>query len=177
MGWSLSRFPPKDPAALDAFFLVVGKALYIANEFEWKCKYVLRMLKMANFYVKSGDAFETIDFAANLKDRLLGMTISELKDFPEIRPRDIEILDKAREARNDIAHDGAIHGQLHNISAAQIHQKVTWLRTKVETLAEGDNVVSRWVYEIGEKVPAPVVIQKDYPKWVVYWVFGPEESP
>jgi len=38
--------------------------------------------------------------------------------------------------------------------------------------AAGDNLVSRWMYEIDQKEPAPTAIQRLYPEWVDRWIFG-----
>lgn len=172
MGWSLSYQRPKEPELLDEFFLAVGKALYLANAFESKCRYVLRIAKLVHHFEQTSDASATWELAQALKDKLLGPTVGELKGFPEIKPTDIELLEKAKDSRNFIAHEGANIGYVHSASAKQIHEQLARLRKEVETLVSGDNVVSRWVYEIEEKEPAPVEIQKVYPKWVEQWVFG-----
>jgi hypothetical protein len=171
MVWSLSYLPPRDPALLDEFFLAVGKALYIANAFEGKCRFVLRIAKLANHFENTNDASATMALANALKDKFLCPTIVELKGFLKIRPGDIELLEKAKDARNYIAHEGASIGPLYNISARQIHKQLTDLHSQVELLVTGDNVVSRWVYEIEEKENAPLEIQKAYPRWVDDWIF------
>ena len=172
MGWSLSYHPPKEAALLDEFFLAVGKALYLANAFESKCRFVLRTAKLVQHFEETDDASATMEFAKILKDKMLGQTISELKGFPEIRPDDIAVVEKAKDARNFIAHEGASFGYVDSASAKHIKEQLEHLRREVAVLTAGDNVVSRWVYEIEEKEPAPRLIQEAYPKWVEQWVFG-----
>jgi len=46
------------------------------------------------------------------------------------------------------------------------------LRAAVADLAAGDNVVSRWCYEIDEKEPAPRDFISAYPDMVATWIFG-----
>ncbi|MGI5137327.1 hypothetical protein [Streptomyces sp. CA-106110] len=47
MGWSLNYLKPREPRLLDALFLSAGRALHLANAFESKCQYVLRMANLA----------------------------------------------------------------------------------------------------------------------------------
>lgn len=172
MGWSLNYLPPKEPELIDAFFLAVGKALYLSNAFEAKCRFVLRIAKLAHHYEESGDASATISLAQALKDKMLGQTINGLGAFPEISSTDITLLEEAKDARNFIAHEGANFGSLSDISAKQVHEQLDRLREEVGKLTTGDNLVSRWVYEIEEKEPAPQEIQNTYAQRVQQWVFG-----
>jgi hypothetical protein len=175
VGWSLGYLPPKEPELLDAMFLAVGKALYLANAFEAKCRFVLRIAKLAQYRAESGDASAVMSLAQTLKDGMLGRTINDLNAFPEITLADIALLEQAKDARNFIAHEGAGFGYLSSISAQEVYEQVDRLRREVDKLVAGDNIVSRWVYEIEEKEPAPLEIQKTYALRVRQWVFGPFE--
>lgn len=176
MGWSIGYKLPKEPELLDKFFLAVGKVLYLASAFESKCRYVLRIAKLAHHFELTGDSSATWELMQALKDKLLGRTIGELKDFPEIKPTDIELLEKAKDSRNFIVHESANIGYAPDASAEDIHKQFSRLEQEVDVLISGDNVVSRWVYEINEKEPAPVGIQKVYPKLVKQWVFAVDRS-
>jgi hypothetical protein len=46
------------------------------------------------------------------------------------------------------------------------------LRAAVDALAQGDNIVSKWVYIIEYKEPPPVMFAAQYPLMVRTWVFG-----
>jgi hypothetical protein len=46
------------------------------------------------------------------------------------------------------------------------------LRNEIITLSAGDNLISRWIYEISEKEPAPKAIQMCYQKMTEDWVFS-----
>jgi len=170
MGWSLDYLPIREPELLEQFFSAVGKALYLATDFEAKCCYVLRMAKLAHHWEETGDASATMALAKVLKDKMLCATINELKGFSEIKVADIDLLEKAKDARNYIAHECAVVGLA--VPAKFIHEQIERLRTQVVVLAGGDNVVSRWVYEIEEKEPAPRDIQRTYVQRVEEWVFG-----
>src|SRR5436309_6382 len=151
MGWSLDYLPVGEPELLEQFFSVAGKALYLATFFEAKCRYVLRIAKLAHAYEDTGDASATMALAEVLKDRMLCATIKDLKGFSEIKAADIDLLEKAKDARNFIAHECADLGLLSSVPARSIQEQLRRLREHVVVLAAGDNVVSRWVYEIEEK--------------------------
>lgn len=172
MGWSLNYQPPKEPELLEEFFLTVGKALYLACAFEGKCRWVLRIAKLADHYQQTGDASATMALARAMKDKVLGPTLNELKDFPDFDLNEIAVLERAKDARNFIAHECADIGSLSGMSAQRIQEQLARLRSELRTLAAGDNLVSRWVYEIEEKEPAPRGIQQMYPEWIEQWVFS-----
>lgn len=172
MGWSLDYLTPREPELLDQFFLAVGKALYLASAFESKCQWVLRIAKIAAHYERIGDTSATVELAKALKNKLLGPTLNEMKDFPEFNANDIATLERAKDARNYIAHESAEIGSLSSATEKVIREKLDRLRDELDTLVSGDNLVSAWVYEITEKEPAPRGIQNEYPTWVSDWVFG-----
>jgi hypothetical protein len=171
MGWSIGYIPPQEPELLDRFFLTVGKALFLASEFEEKCRFVLRITKLAEHYESTGDTSATRALAKALKDQCLGPTLRELKDRPDLKAGDIALLERARDARNFIAHEVAILGGLSDIGETLISQRIKLLRAHVVALTAADNMVSRWVYEIEEKEPAPDEIQEVYPELIARWVF------
>lgn len=176
MGWSLNYQPTREPELLDEFLLIAGKALYLATSFEAKCRYVLRIAKLADHFEKRDDASATIELAKVLKDKMLCATIKELKGFSDIGSSDVQLLEKAKDARNYIAHECASFGPVSGIPAKAISARLEELRGHLVSLVAGDNVVSRWVYEIEEKEPAPQEIQKTYLERVERWVFG-EQDP
>jgi hypothetical protein len=67
--------------------------------------------------------------------------------------------------RNFIAHESA------KLSVHSPRELVGRLREEVRALAAGDNVASRWLYEISEKRLAPQEIQRTYIDRVEAWVF------
>jgi hypothetical protein len=82
------------------------------------------------------------------------------------------VLDAAREARNFIAHDGGLF-DIHTESTRHLSDHLENLRDKVEDLAAGDNLLSRWIYEIKEKESPPSTLIASYESIVVRWVFDP----
>jgi hypothetical protein len=171
MGWSLSRLPPSEPGFLNAALLAAGKALYLTNAFESKCRFVLRVAQLDSYLEIHPEATFPDAIASLSKEKLLGPTISKLRRFPNVKAAEIVLLEKARNARNFIAHEGAAFGFLYSVKEQRIRNHLVKLRANVADLARGDDVVSRWVYEIEEKEPASLTIMSDYPVMVDTWVF------
>jgi hypothetical protein len=172
MGWSLTDSVPRESELLDEVFLAVGKALFIATEFERKCRLLLRILKFLDFAKESGDASAALELANRLRERMLGQIVPELGQYFEVAAEDLRSLEQARDARNFIAHESAGIGVLSGVSAKYFDERLEHLREQVRALANGDNLVSRWWYEIEEKRPAPYRIQEAYPRWIEQWIFG-----
>ncbi|MET9701162.1 hypothetical protein ABZY31_30190 [Streptomyces sp. NPDC006529] len=177
MGWSLSLLPPPEPELLDAVFLSAGRALHLANAFENKCQYVLRIANLASAFDE--DPALTLDeaIAAAPSDKMLGQTLHLLVDrFQTPVPEEaVGLLNKARAARNFIAHEGASLGSSYIwvARADTLIRHAVALRAAVQALSLGDCIVSRWVSEIEEpNVPAPRSWDDDYPPMVDTWVFG-----
>ncbi len=172
MGWSLGYLPPKEPSLLDEFFLAVGRALYLSNAFEAKCRYLLRIAKIGAQYRQTQDLDATDEFMLALKDPMLAKAIEQLSAFFTIATTDLELLEKARDARNFIAHEGAAVGDLAGASAKTIFAQSDQLRLQVKLMIQADNIISRWIYEIENKEPAPSAIQQEYPQMVDKWIFS-----
>ncbi len=176
MAWTLSHHPLKEPGLLDEFLLSAGKALCIASAFESKCKYVIRVVQISECYRETSDASAAWDLAQILKDQLLGKTIKKMRNYPTIDQEDIKTLEAAKDARNYIAHECADLGELSRVSSRLIQERISSLRGHLGALIKGDNLISRWVYEIEEKEPAPQQIQEIYPVWVHHWVFPSDRT-
>lgn len=173
MGWSLDRLPPIEPDLQDRFFLTVGRALYLASEFERKCKWLLRIAKIANHVRETQEFDGTLKFMEALKDPMLRPTIEKLQGFKGFDGEEVKLAENAAVARNHIAHEAARIGPLSAAGELALGSSIDDLRSHVRALAEGDNLVSTWVYEVSEKEPAPVGIQRSYVAKVETWVFSP----
>ena len=170
MGWSLNYQNLRKPDRLNSFLLSVGKALYLANAFEYKCKYVLQMFKLVR-HIDAGNSLDSaLTLTDTMKNKVLGKTLIELERFPAFSKNDIALLDRAREARNFIAHKGALVPL--EVSRLRLQHQITELKNEVIALVPGDNIVSRWICEIEDNAPAPQEIQRLYPHWVEKWVFS-----
>ena len=93
---------------------------------------------------------------------MLGKTIQGILAHDDIGDRAAvtAVLEKAREARNFIAHEGMAVGLMAGLRAIHLSEHVARLRSAISDLAVGDNLVSTWCFEISEKEPAPSI--KDY---------------
>jgi hypothetical protein len=174
MGWSLSFHGPSEPQLVDATLLAAGRALHLANMFESKYYFVLQIARLDSYFKNNPKACLTdgVDAVAALSRRkVLGPAITDLTGFPDVNPEQAAALDSARVGRNFIAHEGAAFGHVWSAGRASIVGHLAKLRKAVENLAEGDNVVSGWVYEIEEKEPAPRHFPAIYPTLVDQWVF------
>ncbi|WP_225826849.1 hypothetical protein [Streptomyces naphthomycinicus] len=174
MGWSLGYLKPREPRLLDALFLSAGRALHLANSFESKCQYVLRMAHLAGA-AQADPVLDLQEMIANLPpDKMLGGTLRDLSNTTlGSRASDIGLLDGARKGRNFIAHEGASVGAISHVRQDAILKHSIRLRSAVADLAAGDNVVSRWVFHIEEPddyLPRDLI--DAYPAMVDRWVFG-----
>jgi len=177
MGWTLDNQPLKQPDLLDELFRITGKALYFASAFEAKCRFIIRVINLTDYHEKGGDIFDTEAVTAVLKAKLLGKTIGDMSKFPDFDATDIEVLERAKDARNFVAHESANIGwPLSIVSARHIHEHLARLRQETEALAAGDNLMSLWVFKVQEKEPAPPGIQQAYPQWVQEWIFKTLDS-
>jgi hypothetical protein len=168
MTWTLSLGPIKEPNLLDAYLLIVGKALCLANNFESKCSFYSRVIDVSNNYQvgKRGDEiFES-------KKRMLGPTTKHIHKNVSFSDREAEIIDKARRSRNYIAHQGASLGELTILPAEEIIEQLKNLVPHVKNLAKGDNLASEWSYCLNEKEPAPSSFMQQYEQLVMNWIFG-----
>jgi hypothetical protein len=174
MGWSLSVLRERGPELLAALFQSAGRALHLANAFEAKCTYVLRIANMVE--LAEGDPVLTLqELIANLPaDKMLGPTLKDLAAHQPLLPQaEAEVLSKAREARNFIAHEGVSLGPAWSADSERILKQATRLRTAVTDLAAGDNIVSTWVCAIEEPHERiPMEFAESYPGMVDRWVFG-----
>ena len=176
MGWSPNYQPIREPELLDEFFLSVGKALYIACSFEHKCRWLLKCTDLIELHEKTKDIEASLLLVRALRDRALMETIRKMGVRMTHAQEDKNTLERAKNARNRIAHHIAMVGDLSLASARTIGEHQNELQSLLNILIAGDNLVSRWVYEVSEREPAPEGIQRAYPRLVRGWVFGREDN-
>lgn len=172
-GWSLDYQGANNLPRIEEFLLAVGKALYLATAFESKCRGILQIARLIRNLKEASDDFDAaLELTRAMRDKLLADTIRQLATFSELKAADVAVLDRARPARNFIAHEIADLGPLSGVSTNVLSDRTARLRSELAILVEGDNLVSRWIFEIEEKRPAPRGIQEQYPGWVSGWVFA-----
>jgi hypothetical protein len=172
MGWTLGYLPPKEPVLLNNYFLAVGKALCLASNFEHNCRFVLQTITLVEA-VRAGTDYDAArDLVKELDDKvkMLGGIILKFGNNSAFSPADIDVLRAAKDSRNYIAHESAGMGTLSGVRTKFIEDQFGRLLSHVEILAKGDNLVSKWCYEICEKEPAPSEIQENYVRMIREWV-------
>jgi len=159
----------------DAHYAAIGRALTFATRFEALCKTLNIMLgvKENRSVLESEDDIRA--FVDRLHKRRLAQHISsivgnenELKD----------ILEKARLARNEIAHDLALglDRSIDSLPESAVQHLMERLKELVKTLAEADRIVSLISSVLtNEHLPVPEFL-KNYPRLVEQWVTGLGEN-
>jgi hypothetical protein len=162
----------KERLAVESLMLTFGKTLHLASEFERKCQYVLRVFNLDEIFKAADDCEAAFAAAAAAKDALLAQTIAGMKKISHVTTNEVELLTKARLARNYIVHESGKIGPIHQLQGKHIADAFTALRPAVIDLARGDNVVSVWNLAIQEKLAAPEWITQTYEARVLCWIFG-----
>jgi hypothetical protein len=91
----------------------------------------LGIAKLADRYQQTGDASVTMALARAMKGKVLGPTLNELKSFPNFDLIEIAVLERAKDARNFIAHECADIGSLPTVSAQHIQDQLARLRSEL----------------------------------------------
>jgi hypothetical protein len=176
--------PPPESDLIDEILLAAGKALYLANQFEVKCKFVLTVA-YAEEALKNPDSVLALQeelmrgylatklSQRNNKPKQLGRILQDPGTVPPgTSEGESEALEKAREARNHIAHETA--GAIGDLEGRSVEHMLTALRrlhAEVIDLAKGDYVVSAWAHQITDR-KARLWSSVENLEWVEYWVFG-----
>src|SRR5690242_13073592 len=124
---------------------------------------------MVSYRKDHGDTLDLEDFNTLVKVHFLNGTIKQLRQFPEVTAAHISALERAKDARNYIAHESAIFFE--TSARYLVIARLKRLREQVSHLAHGSNLVHSWSYEIGHRRPPPRDIFPQYPKIIDQWVF------
>lgn len=175
--------PPPESDLIDEIMLAAGKALYLANSFESKCKAVLTYayaeeeleddpVRFLQEELENPDLMKE-HLSAKLRGKMLNQFVHALKATPPgMSEQQYRILDKAREARNHIAHETAgVVGGLQGRDVVRILAALRWLHSQVTDVANGDYIVSGWLHQIEDR-DAPFWSSAHNLAWAEYWVFG-----
>ena len=165
------RVPENEPL-LERYFVAVGKALLIGSNFEEKCIHVMRIQRIEEAIQKGDDPREAAGQWVEVNKTKLNNAIQKIESDPATSDRQGEILHTARKARNFVAHEAAAMGEVWEVADSDIYTRVVRLMDRVREMAEGENIVSAWTYEITEGDPAPASFAAGYVEQVLEWVFG-----
>jgi hypothetical protein len=171
MSWSVGNGLPPESDLIDEILLAAGKALYLANCFESKCQGVLRAAHVTDI-IEADPVISLEQIGAKLpKPKMLDGTLQDLS--PHMSQAELTVLQKARLARNYIAHEGAAAiGPLSSRNVRAMLNALRGLRAAVIDLAGDDNIVSEWIYFFEEPREAMAGLGDDYLDRIDRWVFG-----
>jgi hypothetical protein len=172
MPWTLTLLEPKEPQLLEAFLLAVGKALCLANNFESRISHHLSLVAWIEAREEGAGKKDAADAVKRAGVLPLARKLSRIHGAGDITDEDLLLLDKARAGRNYIAHESASIGELHGATESYLLQKIASLYPHVMAVAVGDNLASKWEYEVSEREPAPRYFMEEYVGKVMVWVFG-----
>jgi hypothetical protein len=188
MAWSVSANTQENPELVNIVLSAVGKSLYVANMFESKCKSFLGLSNLIAGVADNPALASSIEdlFPAFQSNKMLGATLRDLEIF-ELNRYHISveakyvILNKAKDARNYIAHEGAYFGHAWAATTEILTEHMAKLRSAVSELSNGDDIISNWFHQIewllyknrtdpDEEIWFHFVDK--YPQLVDEWIFG-----
>jgi len=159
------------------YFSVLGRALFTAQHLEANCRAIVGYLKLRMQLAKhESAALEDPQFQEVMMDlwaKTMGQHIKFLNGMRvsanEIAGRTVkQILEDAREARNEIAHDIAVG--LTDLLGSELHQRINDIKTLVRKIATADKVVAVTIH-MCNKDPLPTHdFLASYEDKVVAWV-------
>jgi hypothetical protein len=175
MPWTIGWDVEPEADLIREILGATGKALYLSNRFEAKCKGIVRIANL--WAMLDADPVATlVEVASRLPpEKMLGSVLADLFTHPEmgVTQQECAALIKAKDARNWLAHEGAATlGDLYGYDVQRMLDALRMLRIKVSDLVAGDSIVSAWEYMIeepGEPLPA---ITRFYAELVDDWIFG-----
>ncbi|MFI7529698.1 hypothetical protein [Nocardia salmonicida] len=172
MGWTIHLQPMANEREYD-LLLTLGRATYVAGAFEHKCKFVLRMVHFGNA-LQADPVLDLQKVIANQpREGVLHRTLQQLVAMLPACPGDDDRLQRARQGRNFIAHEGS-NFSVHCRTESALVDYLDRLHKAVRALAGGDNLVSAWVFEIEEpREDFPRLVAVAYEDALVRWILDP----
>lgn len=190
MSWTLHSKPVNHDRA-DDMLSTLGRATYVAQNFEQKLRFLYQAIEISDLYV-SGVPFDEIIEKVRDENRL-NRVIQSVAQKAQLAENPKNILDASRKARNWIAHESGkfpIHGTPTLINpvtgergsllkpflsddSPYLKKQLVLLRINLWNLAAGDYLVSYWAHmtEELEQIP-PAFAEQDYKGAVDRWVFA-----
>lgn len=162
--------------------LMIGKALLLSQKFESTCKdFIMEMCVIKKIAIEKEFEFfseEHKNYVDILLNQLLGQSINLYKNNfkNKIPDKEIEILKRAKDARNFICHESAINFIYSSIYNDKPFQwDLDKLKEAITTLAEGDYYISRWSYEFHEEESGCFMDKDIYTQKIFNWIFDSDK--
>lgn len=168
------------PREIDNFRLLllesVGRAMCVAQNFEHNCKYVLMIVEMGRHaqdtsYTKSSEMWS---HSERLYKRALARSIMDASEKFQISPKELAILSRAKDSRNYLAHNAALHFAV--LPSLEMTALLKEYCEHVQELAAGDNLVATWSFSIQEKQATPNRSTMTYTQDIGAWILSPIEN-
>lgn len=167
--------PSKYDVLQITFLDSIGRALTLAHHYEAVTKSILGwfLLSMKVKDKQLNTADDMVNFLNGFKTPMLGGTIKDLGMNFSISKDDIDNLNRAKNARNYIAHEATTPIWASSNSAKFIKAEFAVYLEHVKALAKGDNIVSGWHYMFEEKEPLLPGLTNEYEQEIISWVLEP----
>jgi hypothetical protein len=164
----------------DECYGAFGRALYVAQHFEANCRGLVALLEARKRIIETGKADllndpEFIKSVSRLWKHTVGKNLKVLETYGF--PKEILLLlDKAREGRNEIAHEITL-GIEHEIEEDEGRKKILQsIASAVRDIAKGDEIIGFLIQYITEEPCPSVSYLRNYPSEVVKWVCETSDS-
>lgn len=163
---------------IEDYLNTVGRALYLCRNFEinFKTTIVWLDIKTAMKTSKEPITKEALldNYSAKFINQMLGHSVRRLKEHFYPTEETLATLNTAKDSRNVIVHDAT--AAIMNCQQNTVQEAAELLHQHVVNVAEGDNIVSAWHYEIRYKKRPTKMITDPYVEHIVDWVFEPLPS-
>jgi hypothetical protein len=147
----------------------------LGQHIEFSCKRILSVFDLGKS-IRDGNAVDMDNWAKHMDDFVEKRLASAIRKFGmihNISAEKVSLLDKAREARNYIAHEGALLWFGVRSEELEMPVRISKLRQLAGDLAAAHNLVSGWGYSIEEKESPPFTISTTYESSAVEWIMEP----
>lgn len=163
----------------ERFLSSVGRALLVAQFFEDMLKRTLLWWDVASQAPSlpleefKSSVTERIRNPEAYMERVLKRAIEQLVRRHGIGEAKVDLLEKAREARNYIAHDAAVLNLSVPLDGAESPSDLSTYLQHVHVLVRAYNLLSVWAYEFEEREAAPQSMIEMYPHGLEAWILSP----
>ena len=160
------------------YLAAVGRALSLAQNFEFVCKRVLSVFDVVKS-IEGGDTVDLDYWAKHLDEYVEDRLADAVRKYGKahgISADEVSVLDIARRARNYIAHEGALLWFGVPSESANMQSRIYKLRDIASDLAAAHNLVCGWAYSIEEKEPPPFTVTTRHEPMAIEWIMQPVEE-
>jgi hypothetical protein len=158
----------------DAHYAAIGRALVFATRFDAGCKTLNIMISVKN----KKALLNTEDDIQSFVNRLFKLHLAEhIKTIAGDKKKLKTILDKARLARNEIAHEITLGFDrcIDNLPKKAVQNMMKRLKKLIRSLAEGDRAISLISSIVTHECPPNPKFISEYPQLIEKWVTDMKE--